>query len=89
MAIGLKALPMIADAIDSGSLGSSIALRETIEILLPYEALGKNIVDVWLPHAAQPQDRLWQAHQNINDVMLATALAPAVFLSVGVRQRTS
>jgi hypothetical protein len=89
MAIGLKALPLIANAINDHSFGSSIALRETIQTLLPYEALGKNIIDVWLPHSAQAQDRLWQAHQNINDVMLATALAPAVFLSVGVRQRTS
>jgi hypothetical protein len=89
MAIGLKALPMIADAIDSGSLGSSMALRETIQLLLPCETLGEDIVDIWLPRAAQPQDRTWQAHQNINDVMLATALIPDVFLSLGVRRRTS
>jgi hypothetical protein len=89
MAIGLKALPMIADAIDSGSLGSSMALRETIQLLLPCETLGEDIVNIWLPRAAQPQDRTWQAHQNINDVMLATALIPDVFLSLGVRRRTS
>jgi hypothetical protein len=84
LAIGLKALPIIADAIkkDSGLFGSWTALRRTIELLLPYERLSEDIVSVWLPNA-QPQNEIWQAHQDINDVMLATAIMPDTFLSVG------
>jgi hypothetical protein len=80
----LKALPIIADVIkkDNGLFGSWTALRRTVELLLPYETLSENIVSVWLPHA-QPQDKIWQAHQDINDVMLATAIMPDTFLSVG------
>ena len=49
-----------------------------------YKSLSEEIVRVWLPHA-QNQDQIWQSHQDINDVMLATALIPEMFLSVGER----
>jgi len=38
----------------------------------------------WL-HCTQSPDELWQAHEDINDVMLATALIPNRFLSVNER----
>ena len=38
-------------------------------------------MNAWLPLAHSP-DELWQAHQDINDVMMATALTPQAFLSV-------
>jgi hypothetical protein len=41
-------------------------------------------VRTWLPRAQQP-DANWQAHQDINDVMLATALIPGTFIAVGKR----
>jgi hypothetical protein len=41
-------------------------------------------MDAWLPLAHSP-DELWQAHRDINDVMLATALAPETFLSIDER----
>ena len=86
LAIGLKALPIIADAIkkERGRFGNSTALRRTVDLLLPYESLSEDIVSVWLPHA-HPPDEIWQAHQDINDVMLATALIPDMLLSVGER----
>ena len=86
LAIGLRALPMIAEAIkrDGGQLRDSSNLRQLIEQLLPYEALSGEIVDFWLPHAHH-QDEGWDAHQDINEVMLATALVPSMFLSVGNR----
>jgi hypothetical protein len=37
-----------------------------------YRSLADQLVNAWLPSAHSP-DELWQAHQNINDVMLATA----------------
>jgi hypothetical protein len=84
LAIGLKALPIIAGATkkERGLFGNRTTVRCTVDLLLPYESLSEDIVRAWLPHA-QPQNEIWQAHQDINDVMLATALIPGMFLSVG------
>jgi hypothetical protein len=84
LAIGLRALPIIADAVEKNknTSESSPALLQTIDQLLPYETLSDEIVGLWLPHA-EHQDETWKAHQDINDVMLATALIPDTFLSQG------
>jgi hypothetical protein len=86
LAIGLRALPVIADAVEKNrnTSESSPALLQTIDQLLPYESLSDQIVGLWLPHA-EHQDESWKAHQDINDVMLTTALIPDTFLSVGER----
>jgi hypothetical protein len=86
LAIGLRALPIIADAVakDAGGFASSPALRRTVDVLLPYQSLSERIVDFWMPHARRG-DASWQAHQDINDVMLATALIPDTFLLLGER----
>ena len=83
LAIGLQALPLIADAIKKGR----VPLRNghaLVDRLLPYESISEDIVSVWLPRA-HSSDETWQAHRDINDVMLATALLPDMFLSVGQR----
>jgi len=82
LAIGLRALPMIADAVtkEASEFARAPALRRTIDRLLPYETLGRNIVDFWMPYA-QDRNTSWNAHQDINDVMLVTALIPSGFLS--------
>ncbi len=84
LAIGLGALPMIAEVVKRGGtrLWDRPNLRRPIELLLPYEPLGGEIVDLWLEHA-QLNDKGWDAHRDINEVMLATALIPVMFLSVG------
>jgi hypothetical protein len=84
LAIGLRALPSIIDDIakDRTRLGSSPILRRTVDLLLPYESLAEKIISFWVPHA-QHCDASWLAHQNINDIMLATALMPDTFLSAG------
>jgi hypothetical protein len=46
-----------------------------------YRSLSSQLVNTWLPLAHSP-DELWRAHQDINDVMLATALIPETFLSI-------
>jgi hypothetical protein len=84
LAIGLQALPVIADIITTSRIGSRPGLQRALELLLPYEALSEEIIRNWLPYA-QYQDENWRAHQDINDVMLATALIPNLFLSVGKR----
>ena len=70
LAIGLMAAPTIIDR--------ARATRDQ------YRSRADQIVNAWLPLAHSP-DELWQAHRDINDVMLATALAPKTFLSVDER----
>ena len=88
LAIGLRALPIIAKAVEKkrSTFGSRPSLPRTVDLLLPYQSLSDEIVDLWLPHAEHP-DQSWKAHQDINDVMLATAIIPDTFLSVGERRQ--
>jgi hypothetical protein len=85
LAIGLRALPIIGDAItkNQSRFGSRPSLRRSVDLLLQYESFSEKIVSFWMPHA-QHRDASWQAHQDINDVMLATALMPDIFLSIDV-----
>ena len=80
LAIGLRALPIIAELVAKDS-GVPSALASSIELLLQHERLYDEIVTFWLTHAQHPDDQ-WQEHRNINEVMLATALIPGRFLSV-------
>jgi hypothetical protein len=86
LAIGLRALPIIGDAIKKKRRGFDARpeLPKSVESLLKYEWVGDEILDFWLSQAQHPHGR-WQEHQNINDVMLATALIPGGFLSVDFR----
>jgi hypothetical protein len=70
LAIGLMAAPTIIDL--------TRATRDQ------YRSLADQLVNAWLPLALSP-DELWQAHRDINDVMLATALLPETFLSIDER----
>jgi hypothetical protein len=70
LAIGLTAAPTIIDLAHATSD--------------QYRSLADQLVNVWLPLAHSP-DELWQAHRDINDVMLATALIPETFLSINER----
>jgi hypothetical protein len=72
----------IASEITRRSFDNSAALRRATDWLLRHELLGAEIIDDWLSPACQ-QDDSWRAHQDINDVMLATALIPDTFLSIG------
>jgi hypothetical protein len=88
LAIGLRAVPIIARASQNErkAFGSRPALLRLIELLLAYERLSDEIIDLWLPYAEDP-DKSWRAHQDINEVMLATAIAPSTFLSIDDRIR--
>lgn len=81
LAIGLKAVPAIAYEIKQRSFNRD-ALRRATDWLSRHESLAAEIIDDWLSPARQ-QDQSWRAHQDINDVMLATALLPDTFLSIG------
>jgi hypothetical protein len=83
LAIGLSAVPLIATQIGAEHRDFSRAAEVDAEIkaLAPYVALGPEIKSFWL----QPQHRearTWSEHRDINEVMLATSLVPAGFLSM-------
>jgi len=86
LAIGLRAVPIIANEFQNkrNAFGSRASVLRSIDLLLPYERLSDEIIDFWLPFAENP-DESWKTHQDINEVMLATAIAPSTFLSVGER----
>jgi hypothetical protein len=84
LAIGLRGLPIIREALQNerSVLSNKPSLVRIIGTLLRYETLSDEIVDLWLPYAEGPDDS-WKAHRDINEMMLATALAPISFLSIG------
>jgi hypothetical protein len=88
LAIGLKAVPIMARASqkERKAFRSRPVLLRLIELLLAYERLSDEIIDFWLPYAEDP-DKSWRAHQDINEVMLATAIAPSTFLAIHERIR--
>jgi hypothetical protein len=85
LAIGLRAVPIIANEFQNkrNAFGSRASVFRSIDLLLP-KRLSDEIINSWLPYAEDP-DESWKAHQDINEVMLTTAIAPSTFLSVGER----
>ena len=81
LAIGLKAVPII---LERSKYTMKIGARLPKGWQSQYQFLAEEIISAWLP-CAQAPDELWHAHQDINDVMLATALTPNTFLSVDER----
>jgi hypothetical protein len=83
LAIGLKAVLAIAHEITKrgSQFENRDGLRRSINLLQRHESIGDEIIGDWLPHA-ENRDKSWRAHQDINEVMLATALIPNTFLSI-------
>ena len=84
LAIGLKAVSAIVHKITecSGHFEKRDDMRRAINLLQQHMSMGDEIVGAWLPHAER-QDKSWRRHQDINEVMLSTALIPNTFLSIG------
>jgi len=81
LAIGLRAIPIILGP-TKHAVESDRGLPKRSQV--QYQSLADEIIRAWLPCTQSP-DELWQAHEDINDVMLATALIPDTFLSVSER----
>ena len=81
LAIGLRALPRIRALLERhpDELGTP-GVRSTMAQLAELEPLGSGIERFWLA-PSQRRSVNWQNHLDINEVMLATSLAPAGFLS--------
>lgn len=77
LAIGLAGLELMAGR-ENGSgtaLANDSPIRQRLEALLRYVPVRQRIVSFW----SEPEhrtSRAWTEHQDINDVMLATALVP-------------
>jgi hypothetical protein len=81
LSIGLRATDrMKALVAENGDLLGDDPLRQ-IEALTAYEPLRDRIERFWCEPGNQ-KSAGWQAHQDINRVMLATSLRPEVFLSI-------
>jgi hypothetical protein len=55
--------------------------RARVDALELYRPLGPTIEAFWLDRQSR-RTRLWAEHRNINEVMLATRLAPDGFLTL-------
>jgi hypothetical protein len=77
LSIGLHALERIAlPGVDPGRLA------RLFRDLAHYQPLAEHIERFWLDPSRR-ESRAWCEHRDINDVMLATSLAPGAYLAVG------
>jgi hypothetical protein len=83
LAIGLKAVAAIAYEIRQRSLDNRAALRRATDCFCGMNRSVPRSSMIGSP--ARQQDESWRAHQDINDVMLATALIPDTFYRSVVR----
>jgi hypothetical protein len=81
LAIGLHAIPkMFALLQESAEFEPREIVKDQVKRLMAAVPLAESIETFWL-RPANRQSISWQAHENINTVMLATSLAPDGFLS--------
>ena len=87
LAIGLRASPIIADAIakERNTFVSRPALRRSVDLLLPYQSLSQAISSASGCRTPSIRMRVGKTTKISDDVMLATALIPDMFLLVGNR----
>lgn len=77
LAIGLKAIEALrgAQADEPADSGWARSKPGQLRAVQPYVPLAGHIAAFWREHAARPSSS-WRAHRDINEVMLAGALAP-------------
>jgi len=79
LAIGLSAVRRLSQAVEDGRGDLSRAARTRLAALMDYTLLGDEIEAFW----RRPDNQrvaTWTEHRDINEVMLATRLAPDGFL---------
>jgi hypothetical protein len=83
LAIGLQAVVLMWQAIEQhGQLSdTSAGLRTRLQALMQYAPLRDEIESFWRD-ADHRRANTWAEHQDINEVMLATSLAPDGFLTL-------
>jgi hypothetical protein len=86
LALGLHALDTVSDFLADGVTGRG--MRERVESLRRYLPLRDDIESFWRDPEHQ-ESRTWTEHLDINEVMLATCLAPEGFLILRTPHPTS
>jgi hypothetical protein len=82
LAIGIRATAVIERLVAAHQhLFASRDLTPALRSLAAYRALADEIETFWLD-PAQRSSRTWTDHRDINDVMLATCLAPDGYLAI-------
>ena len=81
LAIGLHAVERMRQSVDSESehAASTLRLRAQLQVLMQYLPMRDEIEATWRD-PEQQRAATWTEHQDINEVMLATSLAPDGFL---------
>jgi hypothetical protein len=82
LSIGLHAAERIRRIEPSGRFRVAERCGALLEDLARYHPLSSHIERFWL-EPAHRRCRSWCDHRDINDVMLATSLAPGGYLSLG------
>lgn len=84
LAIGLQATTRLWAVLerDAASLDAQPALRTALESLVAQVPLARTITDTWVDVERRGDDPIWRAHEDINAVMLATALEPSGYLEL-------
>ena len=84
LAIGLHAVTRLWCVLerDAASLDAQPALRQALDQLVAQVPLARTLTDTWCD-VERSGDPLWRAHQDINTVMLATALVPSGYIELG------
>jgi hypothetical protein len=82
LAIGLRAVAKMHALLDNKTnLEAHDTVQRSLERLMANISVGEAIETFWLD-PAKKQSASWQAHENINMVMLATSLEPDGFLTL-------
>jgi hypothetical protein len=80
LALGIQAVERMWDDMDAGAKPQT-RTRDLLQALRQYTPLGASIEAFWR-RAEHRTTSLWLEHQDINEVMLATALAPGGCLTL-------
>jgi hypothetical protein len=84
LAIGLQAVTRMWCVLerDAASLDAQPALRAALDTLVSQVPLARTLIETWREVERVPV-ATWRAHEDINAVMLATALVPEGYLDLG------
>jgi hypothetical protein len=83
LAIGLQAVTRLWSVLerDAASLDAQPTLRKALDQLVAQVPLARTICDTWC-EIERSDDPQWRAHEDINAVMLATALVPSGYIEL-------
>jgi hypothetical protein len=85
LAIGLEAVERLSRLTSQNGSTTDEDVRRELKALSHYFSLSKQIREYWL-NPEHRKSRTWSEHRDINDVMLATSLAPGGFLDLSVME---